>query len=58
VVPVIVRQCLWQSDPVLGALQALPRHGRPVITFRKHTGARSQVWTEIAQMVEAHAKGR
>jgi small GTP-binding protein len=56
VVPIIVRPCPWQSEPVLKDLQALPKDGKPVITFSKGTGARDRVWTAIAQAIEARAK--
>ncbi|VVB71352.1 TIR domain protein [uncultured archaeon] len=56
VIPVIVRQCLWQSEPVLKDLQALPRDGMPVINFSRENGERDQVWTEIAKSIEEHAK--
>lgn len=56
VVPIIVRPCLWQYEPVLSDLQALPKNARPVIKFRKSTGARDKVWAEIARAVEARAQ--
>jgi small GTP-binding protein len=52
VIPIIVRDCLWQSEPVLKDLQALPRDGKPVITFSETNGERDRVWTEIAQAIE------
>lgn len=56
VIPIIVRQCLWQSEPVLKDIQSLPKSGKPVITFSKENGDRDQVWTEIATAVEKRAK--
>ncbi len=56
VVPVIVRSCLWQSEPVLKDLQGLPRDGKPVITFSRDNGDRDQVWTDIAKAIERRAK--
>ena len=58
VVPIIVRPCNWQSEPVLKDLQALPKDGKPVITFPEETGARDQVWTDIAKAIEKRAKAR
>ncbi len=55
IVPIIVRPCLWQSEPVLSDLQALPQNARPVITFAKETGERDQVWTDICGIIEARA---
>jgi len=55
-VPIIVRDCLWKTEPVLKDLQALPKGGKPIITFRKETGERDQVWTEIATALEVFAK--
>ncbi len=55
VVPIIVRPCQWQSEPVLKDLQAMPRDGKPVISFAKGTGARDRAWVEIATAIEARA---
>ena len=40
IVPIIISPCLWKSEPLLSDLQALPKEGKPVIKFPKHTGAR------------------
>ncbi len=56
VVPIIVRPCLWQSEPVLKRLQALPKDGKPIISFPKGNGKRDQVWTDIAKAIEKRAK--
>lgn len=56
VIPIIVRPCAWRSEPVLKDLQALPENGKPVITFSKDTGARDQVWADIANVIEKRAK--
>lgn len=56
VIPIIVRPCRWQSEPVLKDLQALPKDGKAVIKFSKATGARDQVWADIATVIEERAK--
>jgi small GTP-binding protein len=56
VVPVIVRPCPWQSEPILKDLQALPRDNKAIITFPKDTGARDQAWADIATVIEKHAE--
>ena len=56
VIPIIVRPCTWLSEPVLKDLQALPRDNKAIITFSKDTGARDQVWTDIATVIEERAK--
>jgi len=56
VVPIIIRPCLWQSEPILKDLLALPLDGKAVITFSKNNGERDQVWTDIAKAIENHAK--
>jgi small GTP-binding protein len=56
VMPIIVRPCLWQSEPVLKDLQALPGDNKAVIKFTKRNGARDQVWTDIATVIENRAK--
>jgi hypothetical protein len=58
VIPIIVRDCLWQSEPVLKDLQALPRDGKAVITFSEATGDRDRVWREIAQAIEKLAQAK
>lgn len=55
VVPVIVRPCLWQGEPVLRDLQVLPRDGKAVITFPADTGERDQAWVDICAAVEVRA---
>jgi internalin A len=56
VIPIIVRPCKWQSEPVLKDLQALPKDGKAVITFSPDNGERDQVWTDIATAIEKRAK--
>jgi small GTP-binding protein len=55
VIPIIVRPCKWTSEPVLKDLQALPKDGKAVIKFPKATGARDQVWADIATVIEQRA---
>lgn len=56
VIPIIIRPCLWTSEPALSGLQALPTDGEAVITFPEETGARDQAWTDIAKVIEHRAK--
>jgi hypothetical protein len=56
VVPVIVKPCMWQSEPALKGIQGLPRDGKPVITFSKENGDRDQTWMEIAKAIEKRAR--
>ena len=56
VVPIIVRPCLWQDDPVLSRIQALPREGKPIISFLKANGKRDKAWVEIAQSIGRRAR--
>jgi tetratricopeptide (TPR) repeat protein len=55
VIPIIVRPCMWSSEPVLSDLQALPKDAKPVITFSKANGDRDQVWADIAKVIEKRA---
>jgi small GTP-binding protein len=57
VIPIIVRPCTWQSEPALKDLQALPKDGKAVVMFSKNSGARDQVWADIATVIERQAKG-
>ena len=43
---------MWQTEPVLKDLQALPRDGKPIITFNKANGERDLGWTEIGKFIE------
>lgn len=56
VIPIIVRPCGWESEPVLKEIQALPKDGKAVITFSKENGERDQVWADIATEIENRAK--
>lgn len=56
IVPIIVRPCIWESEPVLKAIQAMPKDGKAVISFSKEDGDRDQVWTTIAQEIVKRAK--
>lgn len=55
VVPIIISECMWQSVPALKDLQALPKDGKAIVSF-KGTGGRDIVWTEIAKIIENRAK--
>jgi small GTP-binding protein len=55
VIPIIVRPCTWESEPVLKDLQALPKNGKAVIKFSKASGARDEVWKDIANAIEERA---
>lgn len=56
VIPIIIRPCMWSSEPVLRDLQALPQDGKAVISFSEENGDRDQVWTDIAKVIEKWAK--
>jgi len=53
---IIVRPCMWTSEPALKDLQALPKDGKAVITFSKENGERDQVWADIATVIKKRAK--
>ena len=58
VIPIIVRPCTWQSEPVLKDLQVLPEDGKSISEFPKAGGKRDKVWTEIATIIEKRAKAQ
>jgi TIR domain len=58
VIPIIVRPCTWQSEPVLKDLQALPKNGKAIIRFSKTSGKRDEVWADIAAFIEKRAKAQ
>lgn len=51
VIPVIIRDCKWQSAP-FGKLQALPTGGKAVATWGPDQFARDRAWTDVADGVE------
>lgn len=55
VIPIIVRHCTWTSVPILKDLQALPKDGRPVISFTG-SGQPDRIWAEIAKRIEELSK--
>ena len=54
-IPIIIRPCLWSSEPILKGLQALPKDGKAVISFPEDNGERDQAWADIAKVIERHA---
>src|SRR4029077_9876227 len=54
-VPIIISPCLWQSEPILKDLQALPKEGKPIVSF-KGPGARDHAWADIATVIEKRAE--
>lgn len=50
VVPVIVRPCVWDTDPVLKRTQVLPTDGVPVSDTR-HWHTREAAWVDVVQGV-------
>lgn len=52
VIPVILRQCVWQSAP-FGRLLAVPRDGRPVTSWPDRDEALADVARQVAKAVEA-----
>ena len=57
VIPIIVRACLWQSEPFVKDLQVLPQDGKPVISFSSENGDRDEVWAAIGKEIERLAQG-
>jgi|SRR5688572_6118014 hypothetical protein len=55
VIPIIVRPCLWQQEPVIKDLQVVPKNGKAVISFSKENGDRDQVWSEIGNILRGLA---
>ncbi|MEK6753051.1 MAG: TIR domain-containing protein [Chloroflexota bacterium] len=56
VLPIIIRPCLWQEEPVIKHLQALPKDGKPVISFSQTNGERDQVWADIGKKIKEIAE--
>lgn len=58
VLPIIVRPCLWSSEPALSSLQVMPKDGKAIIAFSKDNGERDLAWTNIAVMIEKLLKNK
>lgn len=56
VLPIIIRPCLWQEEPVIKDIQVLPKDGKPVISFSKENGDRDQVWADIGKKIKEIAE--
>lgn len=53
VIPVILRDCLWQESPV-GKLKALPKDGKPVQRFTRKDEAYTSIAREICRIVQGN----
>ena len=51
VVPVIMKNCLWQEMP-FAKLQALPRNAKPVTTYETHDDAFTEIAGSINKLVD------
>ena len=51
VVPVIVKNCLWQEMP-FAKLQALPRNAKPVSSYESHDEAFTEIAVSINKLVD------
>ena len=56
VIPVILRQCAWQSH-ALGRLQGIPAKGRTVQDYIRNDNT-DEVWTEVAYAVRGAVRAR
>lgn len=52
VVPIILEPCLWQEDPRLKKLQALPTRARPVSKWRRVNDAMHDVATGLNRVID------
>jgi formylglycine-generating enzyme required for sulfatase activity len=53
IVPILVRSCFWQKNPVFAGLQGLPKNMKPVASFADHDDAWTEVMVALHDMVEA-----
>jgi hypothetical protein len=58
VVPIIVKPCSWELEKTLAPLQALPKNGKPIVTFPEDNGEREQARTDITKWIAELAKSR
>ena len=52
VVPVILRPCAWQMDPLLAKLQAVPKDAKPVVGWENRDEAFTNVAEAIGQLAQ------
>jgi len=53
IVPILVRSCFWQNNPVFAGLQGLPKNMKPVASFSDPDDAWTEVMGALHDMVEA-----
>lgn len=53
VIPIIVRDCLWQQSPV-GKLKALPKDGKPIQNFSRKDEAYTSIAREICKIIQGN----
>jgi small GTP-binding protein len=58
IIPILIRPCMWLSEPALSGIQGLPRDNKAVITFSKDNGDRDKAWLEIAAEIEKRARAK
>ena len=55
VIPIIIRPCLWNKNPILRNLQALPKDAKPIASVSS-SSRRDQIWVDIAEAIERRVK--
>ncbi len=53
IVPIHVRSCFWQKNPVFAGLQGLPKNMKPVASFADQDEAWTEIMEKLHEMVEA-----
>lgn len=56
VIPVILKNCLWQADPALSALSAVPLYGKPVQDWAPQEKGLTDACRRIRDKVHSFAK--
>ena len=54
IIPVIMKRCLWQADPFLASLSAVPLYGKPVQEWSPQDKGLTDACSRIRESVEAH----
>ncbi len=57
-IPIILRPCDWMNDPIMKQLQALPKDGRPIVSWQIADEAYFDIVTQLRLVVTAIKKKR
>lgn len=54
IVPILVRDCMWETNPVFAGIQGLPKNMKPISAFTDQHEAWTDVMRTLYEMVKVH----